>query len=53
MIGVEEAYGDARLTGLNLLSVAHMALGDLGRVARVVKVSAWSTPSRTSPAIRT
>ena len=37
-VGVEEAYGDARLTGLNLLSVAHMALGDLGRVARVVKV---------------
>ena len=33
-----QAYDDARLTGLNLLSVAHMALGDLGRVRRVVKV---------------
>jgi enamine deaminase RidA (YjgF/YER057c/UK114 family) len=28
----------AQLTGLNLLSVAHLALGDLGRVRRVVKV---------------
>ena len=34
----QEAYDDARLTGLNLLAVAHMALGDLGRVRRVVKV---------------
>ena len=37
-VTVEEAYAHARLTGLNLLSVAHMALGDLGRVRRVVKV---------------
>jgi len=37
-IGVQEAYVHARLTGLNLLSVAHAALGDLGRVRRVVKV---------------
>jgi enamine deaminase RidA (YjgF/YER057c/UK114 family) len=37
-VGVEEAYAHARITGLNLLSVAHMALGDLGRVSRVVKV---------------
>jgi enamine deaminase RidA (YjgF/YER057c/UK114 family) len=37
-VGVQEAYVHARLTGLNLLSVAHAALGDLGRVQRVVKV---------------
>ena len=37
-LGIEEAYGHARLTGLNLLSVAHMALGDLGRVSRIVKL---------------
>jgi enamine deaminase RidA (YjgF/YER057c/UK114 family) len=37
-IGVEEAYGHARLTGLNLLAVAHLAIADLGRVRRVVKV---------------
>ena len=35
---VEQAYLHAQLAGLNLLSVAHMALGDLGRVRRVVKV---------------
>jgi enamine deaminase RidA (YjgF/YER057c/UK114 family) len=37
-IGLDEAYGHARTTGLNVLSVAHAALGDLGRVSRVVKV---------------
>jgi enamine deaminase RidA (YjgF/YER057c/UK114 family) len=37
-LDVEEAYEHARLTGLNLLSVAHKALGDLGRVAQVVKL---------------
>lgn len=37
-LGVEEAYEHAQLTGLNLLSVAHKALGDLGRVAQVVKL---------------
>lgn len=37
-VSVEQAYEHARLTGLNLLSVAHMALGDLGRVRRVVKL---------------
>ena len=37
-IGIEEAYTHARLTGLNLLSVAHQALGDLGRVVQVVKL---------------
>lgn len=35
---VREGYEHARLTGLNLLSVAHVALGDLGRVTRVVKL---------------
>jgi len=37
-LGVEEAYEHAQLTGLNLLSVAHKALGDLDRVAQVVKL---------------
>jgi enamine deaminase RidA (YjgF/YER057c/UK114 family) len=37
-LDVTEAYEHARLTGLNLLSVAHRALGDLGRVAQVVKL---------------
>ena len=31
-VSVEQAYLDAQLTGLNLLAVAHMALGDLARV---------------------
>jgi enamine deaminase RidA (YjgF/YER057c/UK114 family) len=37
-ISVEQAYADARLTGLNLIAVMRAALGDLGRVARVVKL---------------
>ena len=37
-VSLEDAYRHAQLTGLNLLSVAHLALGDLGRVRRVVKV---------------
>jgi enamine deaminase RidA (YjgF/YER057c/UK114 family) len=37
-LDVAEAYEHAQLTGLNLLSVAHAALGDLGRVAQVVKL---------------
>lgn len=37
-VSVDAAYGHARLTGLNLLSVMHDALGDLGRVQRVVKL---------------
>ena len=37
-VSVEDGYAHACLTGLNLLAVAHMALGDLGRVRRVVKV---------------
>ena len=37
-VSVEDAYIHARQTGLNLLAVAHMALGNLGRVRRVVKL---------------
>ena len=37
-VSVDDAYKHARQAGLNLLAVAHMALGDLGRVRRVVKL---------------
>jgi enamine deaminase RidA (YjgF/YER057c/UK114 family) len=37
-VSVDEAYQHARLVGINLLAVMHHALGDLGRVRRVVKV---------------
>lgn len=37
-VSVETAYGHARLTGINLIAVMHAALGDLGRVRRVVKL---------------
>lgn len=37
-VSVDAAYAHARLTGLNLLTVMHAALGDLGRVKRVVKL---------------
>ena len=37
-LNIADAYVQARLTGLNLLSVAHAALGDLGRVRRIVKL---------------
>lgn len=37
-VSVEEAYAHAQLTGLNLLAVMKDALGDLGRVERVVKL---------------
>ena len=37
-LSTEDAYDHARLTGLNLLSVAQEALGDLGRVVQVVKL---------------
>jgi enamine deaminase RidA (YjgF/YER057c/UK114 family) len=37
-VSVEQAYLDAQLTGLNLLATVHMALGDLSRVRRVVKL---------------
>lgn len=37
-VSLDEAYQHARLTGLNLLSVAQDALGSLDRVASVIKV---------------
>lgn len=37
-VALEDAYAHARLTGLNLIAVAHVALGDLARVRRVVKL---------------
>jgi len=37
-ISIEEAYEEARLTGLNLLAVAKSALGDLNRIEAVVKL---------------
>jgi enamine deaminase RidA (YjgF/YER057c/UK114 family) len=35
---VEEAYEDARLTGLNMLAVAKSALGELSQIEAVVKL---------------
>jgi enamine deaminase RidA (YjgF/YER057c/UK114 family) len=35
---LEEAYDDARLTGLNVLAQVHAAIGDLARVSHVVRV---------------
>lgn len=37
-VALEDAYIHARTTGLNLLAVVQQALGDLGRVKRVVKL---------------
>jgi enamine deaminase RidA (YjgF/YER057c/UK114 family) len=37
-VAVDQAYADARLTGINLLAVMQDALGDLSRVKRVVKL---------------
>ncbi|MFM8768429.1 MAG: RidA family protein [Rubrivivax sp.] len=37
-VSLEQAYLEAQLAGLNLLAVAHLALGDLGRIRRTVKV---------------
>jgi enamine deaminase RidA (YjgF/YER057c/UK114 family) len=37
-VTAEEAYQHARLVGIQLLSAARHALGDLGRVRRVVKL---------------
>jgi enamine deaminase RidA (YjgF/YER057c/UK114 family) len=37
-VTAEEAYDHARLVGIQLLAVARQALGDLGRVRRVVKL---------------
>jgi enamine deaminase RidA (YjgF/YER057c/UK114 family) len=40
-LSVEEAYQDARLAGLNMLSAVNAALGTLDRVERVVRVLAF------------
>ena len=37
-MSVEEAYQEARLTGLNLLAVAKAATGDLSRIEAVIKL---------------
>ncbi len=37
-ISIDQAYDDAKLTALNLLSVLHEATGDLSKVRRVVKL---------------
>lgn len=37
-ISVEEAYGHARLTALNLVSVMQEAVGELTRIRRIVKI---------------
>lgn len=37
-MSIEEAYQEARLTGLNMLAVAKQALGDLSRIEAVVKL---------------
>lgn len=37
-VSVSDAYAHARLTGLNLIAVLHDALGDLGRVRRIIKL---------------
>ena len=37
-VSIEQAYQDARLTGLNLLAVMQGALGELDRIERVVKL---------------
>lgn len=37
-VTVKDAYGHARLTGINLLAVMHEATGDLNRVSGIVKL---------------
>ena len=37
-LSLEDGYAAARLTTLNLLAALHLAIGDLGRVRKVVKV---------------
>ena len=37
-VSIEQAYADARLTGINLIAVMQSALGDLSRVRRVIKL---------------
>ena len=51
-VTMEQAYLHAQLTGLNLLSVAHLALGDLGRWwrgrlrAKVVAITVYCNVER-------
>ena len=40
-VSVEEAYEDAKLTTLNLLAAAQLAVGDLSHIRRVVKLLGW------------
>jgi enamine deaminase RidA (YjgF/YER057c/UK114 family) len=44
-VSAEEAYEHAKLTGINLIAVMHAALGDLGRVRRIVKLLGMVTAS--------
>ena len=44
-ITVEEAYSHARLTGINLLAVAHHSQNGLDRVRRVVKLTGFVNAS--------
>lgn len=37
-VTAQDAYLHARLTGINLIAVMHDALGDLGRVRKIVKM---------------
>jgi enamine deaminase RidA (YjgF/YER057c/UK114 family) len=37
-VSIEEACAHARLTGINLVAAMKLALGDLGRVRRIVKI---------------
>lgn len=37
-ISIEDAYAEARLTGMNLLAVAKQAVGELSRIEAVVKL---------------
>ncbi|MEQ8695485.1 MAG: RidA family protein [Bauldia litoralis] len=37
-VSIEEAYGHARITGINMLAVIHEALGSLDKVRRIVKL---------------
>jgi len=40
-ITVQQAYGAARLTGIQILAVANAALGSLSRVKRILKVNGF------------
>lgn len=40
-VGLEEAQGAARLCAINILAQAHAALGDLDRIARIVRLTGY------------